>query len=113
MHKFAINKQNGGGYFTTKQSTLQIYHDRWCIKMNFKRKLWWAQHKFNVYKYGTILSLVLIVTISIIYFTYSKFSSSNEVTMYETTVEPFIKNDYFIASYIDGEWSNEIPDIIC
>ena len=77
--------------------------------MNFKRKLWWAQHRTNVYKYGTILSLVLIVTISIIYFTYSKFSSSNEMTMYETTVEPFIKNDYFIASYIDGEWSNEIP----
>ena len=77
--------------------------------MNFKRKLWWAQHRTDVYKYGTILSLVLIVTISIIYFTYSKFSSSNEVTMYETTVEPFIKNDYFIASYIDGEWSNNIP----
>ena len=77
--------------------------------MNFKRKLWWVQHRTDVYKYGTILSLVLIVTISIIYFTYSKFSSSNEMTMYETTVEPFIKNDYFIASYIDGEWSNEIP----
>ncbi len=77
--------------------------------MNFRRKLWWAQHRTDVYKYGTILSLVLIVTISIIYFTYSKFSSSNEMTMYETTVEPFIKNDYFIASYIDGEWSNEIP----
>ena len=77
--------------------------------MNFKRKLWWAQHKTDVYKYGTILSLILIVTISIIYFTYSKFSSTNEMTMYETTVEPFIKNDYFIASYIDGEWSNSIP----
>ena len=77
--------------------------------MNFKRKLWWAQHRHDVYKYGTILSLVLIVTISIIYFTYSKFSSTNEVTAYETTVEPFIKNDYFIASYIDGEWSNTIP----
>ena len=77
--------------------------------MNFKRKLWWAQHKNEVYKYGTILSLVLIVTISIIYFTYSKFSSTNEMTMYETTVEPFVKNDDFIASYIDGEWSNEIP----
>ena len=77
--------------------------------MNLKRKLWWAQHRTDVYKYGTILSLVLIVTISIIYFTYSKFSSSNEMTMYETTVEPFIKNDYFIASYIDSEWSNEIP----
>ena len=77
--------------------------------MNFKRKLWWVQHRTDVYKYGTILSLVLIVTISIIYFTYSKFSSTNEATMYETTVEPFIKNDYFIASYIDGEWSNEIP----
>ena len=77
--------------------------------MNLKRKLWWAQHKTDVYKYGTILSLVLIVTISIIYFTYSKFTSTNEITMYETTVEPFIKNDYFIASYIDGEWSNEIP----
>ena len=77
--------------------------------MNFKRKLWWAQHRNEVYKYGTILSLVLMVTISIIYFTYSKFSSTNEVTAYETTVEPFIKNDYFIASYIDGEWSNEIP----
>ena len=77
--------------------------------MNLKRKLWWAQHRADVYKYGTIFTLVLIVTISIIYFTYSKFSSSNEATMYETTVEPFIKNDYFIASYIDGEWSNEIP----
>ena len=77
--------------------------------MNFKRKLWWVQHKNDVYKYSTFILLFLIVTISIIYFTYSKFSSSNEATMYETTVEPFIKNDYFIASYIDGEWSNEIP----
>ena len=77
--------------------------------MNLNRKLWWAQHKSNVYKYGTILSLVLIVTISIIYFTYSKFTSKNEMTAYETTVEPFIKNDYFIASYIDGEWSDSIP----
>ena len=77
--------------------------------MNFKRKLWWAQHKTDVYKYSTFILLFLIVTISIIYFTYSKFTSKNEMTMYETTVEPFIKNDYFIASYIDGEWSNEIP----
>ena len=77
--------------------------------MNFKRKLWWAQHKADVYKYGTILSLVLIATISIIYFTYSKFTSKNEMTAYETTVEPSIKNDDLIASYIDGEWSNEIP----
>ncbi|MGN1374774.1 MAG: hypothetical protein ACI4XK_05705 [Bacilli bacterium] len=77
--------------------------------MNFKRKLWWAQHRTDVYKYGTILSLILIVTISIIYFTYSKFNSSNEAAMYETTVEPSIKNNDFIASYIDGEWSNEIP----
>ena len=77
--------------------------------MNFKRKLWWAQHRIDVYKYSMIVLLTLIVPISIIYFTYSKFSSSNEMTMYETTVEPFIKNDYFIASYIDGEWSNEIP----
>ena len=77
--------------------------------MNFQRKLWWAQHKNEVYKYGTILSLVLIVTISIIYFTYSKFTSTNEATAYETTVEPFIKNDYFIASYVDGVWSDTIP----
>jgi uncharacterized membrane protein YukC len=71
--------------------------------MNLKRKLWWAQNKSKVYKYGTILSLVLIVTVSVIYFTYSKFTSKNEATAYETTVQPFIKNDYFIASYIDGE----------
>ena len=77
--------------------------------MNLKRKLWWAQNKSKVYKYGTILSLVLIVTVSVIYFTYSKFTSKNEATAYETTVQPFIKNDYFIASYIDGEWSNDIP----
>ena len=77
--------------------------------MNFKRKLWWAQHKNEVYKYSTFILLFLIATISIIYFTYSKFASTNEMTAYETTVEPFIKNDYFIASYIDGEWSNEIP----
>ena len=81
----------------------------WCIYMNFKRKLWWAQHKTDVYKYSTFILLILIVAISIIYFTHSKFNSSNEMIMYETTVEPFIKNDYFIASYIDGEWSNEIP----
>ena len=77
--------------------------------MNFKRKFWLAQHRTDVYKYGTILSLILIVTISIIYFTYSKFSSSNEMTMYDTTVEPSSKNNDFIASYIDCEWSNEIP----
>ena len=77
--------------------------------MNLKRKLWWAQHRTDVYKYGTILSLVLIFTISIIYFTYSKFTSTNEGLVMETTVEPSIKNDDFIASYIDGEWSNEIP----
>ena len=77
--------------------------------MNLKRKLWWAQHRTDVYKYSTFILLFLVVTISIIYFTYSKFSTSNEMTMYETTVESFIKNDYFIASYIDGEWSNEIP----
>ena len=77
--------------------------------MNLKRKLWWAQHRTDVYKYSTFILLFLVVTISIIYFTYSKFSTSNEMTMYETTVEPFIKNDYFIASYINGEWSNEIP----
>ena len=77
--------------------------------MNFKRKLWWAQHRVDVYKYSTFILLFLVVTISIFCFTYSKFSSSNEMTMYETTVEPFIKNDYFIASYIDGEWSNSIP----
>ena len=77
--------------------------------MNFKRKLWWVQHKNEVYKYSTFILLFIIVTISIIYFTYSKFTSKNEMTMYETTVEPFIKNDYFIASYINGEWSNEIP----
>ena len=72
--------------------------------MNLKRKLWWAQHRTDVYKYGSILSLVLIVTVSIIYFTYSKFTFTNEAT-----AEPFNKNDHFIASYIDGEWSNEIP----
>ena len=77
--------------------------------MNLNRKLWWAQHKSNVYKYSTFILLFLIVTISIIYFTYSKFTSKNEMTMYETTVEPFIKNDYFIASYINGEWSDNIP----
>ena len=77
--------------------------------MSFKKKLWWAQHRTDVYKYSTIILLFLVVTISIIYFTYSKFTAKNEMTMYETTVEPFIKNDYFIASYIDGEWSNEIP----
>ena len=77
--------------------------------MNFKRKLWWAQHKEQIFRiYAITLTLVLVI-LGIIYFSYSKFSSSNEMTIYETTVEPFIKNDYFIASYIDGEWSNEIP----
>ena len=77
--------------------------------MNFKRKLWWVQHKDKIFRiYAITLTLVLVI-LGIIYFSYSKFSSSNEMTMYETTVEPFIKNDYFIASYIDGEWSDSIP----
>ena len=77
--------------------------------MNFKRKLWWAQHKEQIFRiYAITLTLVLVI-LGIIYFSYSKFSSSNEMTMYETTVEPFIKNDYFIASYINGEWSDSIP----
>ncbi len=77
--------------------------------MNFKRKLWWAQHKDKIFRiYAITLTLVLVI-LGIIYFSYSKFSSSNEMTMYETTVEPFIKNDYFIASYINGEWSDSIP----
>ena len=67
--------------------------------MNLNRKLWWAQHKNDVYKYSTFILLFLIVTISIIYFTYSKFSSRNEATAYETTVQPFIKNDYFIGKF--------------
>ena len=77
--------------------------------MNFKRKLWWAQHKEQIFKIYAITLTLVVVILGVMYFTYSKFSSKNEMVMYETTVEPFIKNDYFIASYIDGEWSNEIP----
>ena len=77
--------------------------------MNLKRKLWWVRNKDKIFKIYTIALTLVVVVLGIMYFTYSKFTAKNEMSIYETTVEPFIKNDYFIASYIEGEWSNEIP----
>ena len=77
--------------------------------MNLKIKLWWEQHKDKIFKIYAITLTLVVVILGVMYFTYSKFSSKNEMVIYETTVEPFIKNDYFIASYIDGEWSDSIP----
>ena len=79
------------------------------MKLSLKNKLWWAQNKDRVTRIGIISITALILVVSVIYFTYSKFTAKNEATAYETTVEKFTKNDYFIASYIDGEWSDTIP----
>ncbi len=80
------------------------------MKLSLKNKLWWAQNKDRITRIGIISITALILVVSVIYFTYSKFTAKNEATAYETTVEKFTKNDFFIASYIDGEWSDRIPD---
>ncbi len=61
------------------------------MKLSLKNKLWWAQNKDRITRIGIISITALILVVSVMYFTYSKFTAKNEATAYETTVEKFTK----------------------
>lgn len=56
------------------------------MKLSLKNKLWWAQNKDKITRIGIISITAFILVVSVIYFTYSKFTAKNE-----TTVEKFTK----------------------
>ena len=70
------------------------------------------QRKKNFYcKLGSIIFVFLVVVISVIYFTYSKFTASDSFIILDSTVGDFTSSasDYSLAFYVDGEETSEIP----
>lgn len=66
--------------------------------------------KFKKYsKYLYLGSLCLLCFGIGVYFTYSKYSVSKDTEVVKTTVGDFISGDVVIGSYINGEYSKEIP----
>lgn len=67
--------------------------------------------KFKKYsKYLYLGSLCLLCFGIGVYFTYSKYSVSKDTEVVKTIVGDFISGDVVIGSYINGEYSKEIPE---
>ena len=67
------------------------------------KKLDFKKNKAKYIKIGTICISFLVVIISIIYFTYSKFTLTDTFKTAESTVDTFVPADYLINNYINGE----------
>ena len=66
------------------------------------KKLKFNNSKSNYLKLGTFIASVIIIVISVIYFTYSKFTLTDTFKTLETTVNNFIPADYILHYYVDG-----------
>ena len=66
------------------------------------KKLDFKNNKAKYIKIGTISISFLVVIISIIYFTYSKFTLTDTFKTAEITVGDFIPADYILHYYVDG-----------
>ena len=66
------------------------------------KKINFSKSKSNYIKLGTLISSVIIIVISVIYFTYSKFTLTDTFITLETTVDNFIPADYILHYYVDG-----------
>src|SRR5574344_1712899 len=73
------------------------------------KKLKYKQNKSKYIKVGTLVLSVFILVMGIIYFTYSKFTTTNKFDVVNAKVGEFVSGDYTIAAYLDGEKSNTIP----
>ena len=78
--------------------------DKYLKKLKFKRNL----TKYGKYFYIGVPCVLAVV--AGIYFAYSKFTVSKDAEVVKTTVGEFIQGDVVIGAYIDGEYSNTIPD---
>ena len=67
------------------------------------KKLDFKNNKSKYIKIGTIGISFLVVVISIIYFTYSKFTLTDTFKTAESTVDTFVPADYLINNYVNGE----------
>ena len=67
------------------------------------KKLDFKNNKAKYIKIGTICISFLVVIISIIYFTYSKFTLTDTFKTAESTVDTFVPADYLINNYVNGE----------
>ena len=74
------------------------------------KKLKFNNSKSNYLKLGTFIASVMIIIISVIYFTYSKFTLTDTFTTTEITVGDFIPADYILYYYVDGVAVNTIPE---
>lgn len=74
------------------------------------KKLDFKNNKAKYIKIGTISISFLLVIISIIYFTYSKFTLTDTFKTAEITVGDFIPADYILHYYVDGVAVNSIPE---
>ena len=73
------------------------------------KKLSFNKSKSNYIKLGTLIASVVVIVISVIYFTYSKFTLTDTFTTTEITVGDFIPADYILYYYVDGVAASNIP----
>ena len=73
------------------------------------KKLDFKNNKAKYIKIGTISISFLVVIISIIYFTYSKFTLTDTFKTAESTVDAFMAADYVLDFYISGERTLDVP----
>ena len=81
-------------------------------KFNIKkelRKLNFKKNKAKYIKIGTICISILVVIVSIIYFTYSIFTLTDMFKTTELTVDTFVSSDYVLDFYIEGESVLDVP----
>ena len=74
------------------------------------KKLSFNKSRSNYIKLGTLIASVVVIVISVIYFTYSKFTLTDTFTTTEITVGDFIPADYILYYYVDGVAVNTIPE---
>ncbi len=73
------------------------------------KKLDFKKNKSKYIRVGTICISFLVVIISIIYFTYSKFTLTDTFKTAESTVDTFVPGDYILDFYVDGERTLNVP----
>src|SRR5574344_1012975 len=74
------------------------------------QKLMFKRNKGKYIKYGTIILSVCLLVFSIMYFSFSKFSTTKKFNVINAKVGDFSSNgDYTIAAYLDGTKTSDFP----
>src|SRR5574344_1482806 len=73
------------------------------------RKLKFKQNRSKYIKLGTLVLSVFILVMGVIYFTYSKFTTTNKFDVVNAKVGSFTSGDVTLAVYIDGTKSSTFP----